>query len=347
MSVVDFSEVMGYRAVIMTSTISRREFLSRAGSALLAGTCLSVADPVLLRASRLRMPIGVQSWDVRFMLMKNWNQGWAEVRKLGFPSIDWLPFAPSAPKPVTSHGTEGTASAKEVLQSLQANMSITTAAAKEVLKSLRANGIQCENCQFPYEMLKNQFEQVMEYSHVLGLKNIIAGAAPGRMKTVDDWKWQSEQLNAFGEKIIKAGFHPVGYHNHDFEFYALEGSKGVKPYDILMESTDPKLVKFQIDVGNLTYAGSDAYAYLTKYLDRYFSLHAKDYKPGWASAPVGKGILDWKRVFTIASKGHVENYFIEVGSYGTPRKGVKSTPWPQSMNEELRQSYLYLRNLDV
>ena len=43
-----------------------------------------------------------------------------------------------------------------------------------------------------------------------------------------------------------------------------------------MERTDPALVKFQIDVGNLTFAGGDAFAYLHKYHDRYFSMHSKD-----------------------------------------------------------------------
>ena len=71
----------------------------------------------------------------------------------------------------------------------------------------------------------------------------------------------------------------------------------VIPYDLLMEGTDPKLVSFQIDVGNLTFAGADALGYLHKYPTRYFSMHAKDYLPGKTSVPVGQGVLKWKEIF--------------------------------------------------
>ena len=67
------------------------------------------------------------------------------------------------------------------------------------------------------------------------------------------------------------------------------------PYDILMANTDPALVKFQIDVGNLTFAGADAVSYLERYPTRYFSLHAKDFLKGKASVPVGQGSMDWRR----------------------------------------------------
>jgi hypothetical protein len=43
------------------------------------------------------------------------------------------------------------------------------------------------------------------------------------MKTVDDWKWQSDQLNALGKQVRQAGFQ-LGYHNHDQEFIATEGA---------------------------------------------------------------------------------------------------------------------------
>jgi sugar phosphate isomerase/epimerase len=308
----------------MRSTFSRREFLTRTGSALLACGYLSVAEPLRLRANPLGMPIGVQAWDVRFILAKDWDQGWAEVRKIGFQSIDWLSFGAV----------------------VRQKTSLGDLPAKRVRQALGAHGISCENCQFTYPELHGHLEETMAYSHELGLKNIIAPPSPGRTTTVDDWKWQGEQLNILGEKIIRAGFHPVGYHNHDFEFWPIHGSGGVKPYDVLMESTDPKLVRFQIDVGNLTFGGGDAYLYLTKYLPRYFSLHAKDYRPGKSVVPDGQGILDWKRIFTIVSKGRIENYYVETDpSYG---KGVKpGTPWPKNEAQLLRESYLYLHNLKI
>lgn len=268
---------------------------------------------------------GVQGWNFRFSLTKDWNRGLSEIRSLGFEAIDLISFAGfgfgEAP--------------------------ISRMPAKQVLESLQSHGVRCENCHFTYAELLARFADVMDYSHALGLKSIVAMPTFDRITTLDDWKWQAEQFNALGHKVVKEGFHPLGYHNHNFEFYPLPGGAGVKPYDVLMENTDPKCVKFQIDVGNLASTGSDPYAYFTKYLDRYFSLHAKDYKPGRSSVPVGKGIVDWKKILTIARGGSLENCFVEVGSYGLPRKGEKQMPWPKSENDMLRESHTYLQGLQV
>ncbi len=164
------------------------------------------------------------------------------------------------------------------------------------------------------------------------------------MKTIDDWKWQADQLNALGEKVRAAGFQ-LGYHNHDREFIAIDN---VIPYDVLMAQTDAKLVKFQIDVGNLTFAGADALAYLQRYPTRYFSMHAKDYLPGKTSVPVGQGILDWKKIFKAARQTPIENYFAEVAAYGSGTlRGVPANAWPTDSIDQLRQSYAYLHHLRV
>jgi len=136
-----------------------------------------------------------------------------------------------------------------------------------------------------------------------------------------------------------------GYHNHDLEFMDIDG---VTPYDVLMENTDPKLVWFQIDVGNLTFAGKDAISYLKKYPKRYFSMHAKDYKPGLTSVPVGQGILDWKTIFTLAKKIGIQNYFAEVAAYGIGSlHHLPAAAWPTDSVDQLRQSYVYLHNLKI
>jgi sugar phosphate isomerase/epimerase len=151
-------------------------------------------------------------------------------------------------------------------------------------------------------------------------------------------------LNELGEKIQTAGFQ-LGYHNHDQEFMAIDNTI---PYDVLMARTDPKLVRFQIDVGNLTFAGADALAYLHKYPTRYFSMHAKDYLPGKTSVPVGQGILNWKEIFKAAKQTPIENYFAEVAAYGAGTlHGVPANAWPTDSIDQLRQSYIYLHQLRV
>src|SRR5256886_7779644 len=51
---------------------------------------------------------------------------------------------------------------------------------------------------------------------------------------------------------------------------------GKVPYDVFVERTDPKVVRHQLDVGNMVMGGGDPFAYLQRYRDRYWSFHLKD-----------------------------------------------------------------------
>ncbi|MGA3222689.1 MAG: TIM barrel protein [Acidobacteriaceae bacterium] len=296
--------------------VSRRDFLRAMGATLACQAAMPAnADP-------LHMPIGFQGYDARFLLIKDWDQGWREMRDMGYQSVDLVSFK--------GYGYE---------KSPLANLS-----AKEIRQKLVSINMQCENCQFYFAELHQAFDEKIAFAQELKLRNIICAPEPTRMKTIDDWNWQADQLNVLGEKIRAAGFQ-LGYHNHDREFMAIDN---VIPYDVLMARTDPKLVKFQIDVGNLTFAGADALAYLHRYPTRYFSMHAKDYLPGKTSVPVGQGILDWKKIFKAARQTPIENYFAEVAAYGSGTlRGVPANAWPTDSIDQLRQSYVYLHQLRV
>jgi sugar phosphate isomerase/epimerase len=97
----------------------------------------------------------------------------------------------------------------------------------------------------------------------------------------------------------------------------------------LLDLLDPKLVKFQFQVSTIS-RGYDAAEYFMKYPGRFVSMHVQD----WSSETkqtmaVGQGTLDWKKIFTAAKTGGIQNYFVE-------------------MNLELmRASVPYLRDLKV
>ena len=303
----------------MSPALSRRTFLGRAGSALASCGFLSLFEPVL-RANPLGLPIGFQGYDARFLLMKNWNDGWKQLRDIGFQSVDLVSFK--------GYGYE-----KSALADMPAS---------EIRRAIDSVGMLCQNCQFSYGELHETLEEKIKFSHVLGLKNIICAPAPGKTNTIDDWKWQADQLNDLGRKVKREGFQ-LGYHNHDLEFMPINGTR---PYDALMANTDPTLVMFQIDVGNLTFGGADAVEYLKKYTNRYFSMHAKDYLPGKTSFPVGQGSLDWSKIFEVVKNAPIQNYFAEVAAYGVGTlHGVPADAWPADSIEQLRQSYIFLHGL--
>jgi sugar phosphate isomerase/epimerase len=103
-------------------------------------------------------------------------------------------------------------------------------------------------------------------------------------------------------------------------------------------------VKFQIDVGNLSFAGADPYAYLAKYPARYFSVHIKDLKPGKAAVPVGSGTLDWTRIFTLVKAANIRNIVAEVGAYAVNTLSGPLAPADYDNMELYRLSAEYLKN---
>jgi sugar phosphate isomerase/epimerase len=293
---------------------SRRQFLNRSAVALAGGALLSGTDAI--NASPMNQPIGFQCFEIIGYLNKDWEGTWKKMAGFGYKFVDLVTFSPrTAPN-------------------------IAKLTAKEIRQGIQAGGLGVDNCHFSYASLTDSFGETMAAAHDLGLKTMVCSTGP-RRKTVDDWKWMGDQLNTIGAKTQREGF-PLGYHNHEIEFVAIDGQI---PFDILMASTDPKLVKFQIDVGNLTFGGADAIAYLAKYPDRYFSLHAKDFVRGKASVPVGTGTLDWKKIFALAAKAGIKSYVAEVGAYGVATlNGEPLEPSSIDVLESFRLSAIFLND---
>ena len=290
--------------------LSRRQFLARSACTVAGAAALSTT----VQANPLNQPIGFQNFEIIPYLSKDWKGTWAKMAGFGYNFVDLVTYS-----------------------SVPALAKITP---KEIRAALGEAGLGVTNCHFNYQDYIQRFDQTMSAAHDLELKTMVCRLAP-QTKTADDWKRMGEQLNVIGAKVRKEGY-LLGYHNHEIEFLPVDGQV---PYDILMAATDPKLVQFQIDVGNLTFGGADAIAYLTKYGDRCFALHAKDFVKGKASVPVGAGTLDWNTIFALAAKAGIKSYVAEVGAYGIRAlSGEPLEPSPLDVLESFRLSYVFLHD---
>jgi sugar phosphate isomerase/epimerase len=157
----------------------------------------------------------------------------------------------------------------------------------------------------------------------------------------DVMKAFADKLNGFGEKCHAAGIQ-FAYHNHAFES-APAGSQTL--FQILIDSTDKKLVGFELDCFWLTVSGNDPAGFIKKLSGRVPLLHCKDMAQGTehrfnegvprtAFKEVGNGVLDWPAILRAASAAGVQHYFVEQDH--TPGDPVES----------LRQSYNYLSKLN-
>lgn len=126
---------------------------------------------------------------------------------------------------------------------------------------------------------------------------------------LDDCKRSVDRLNELGPKAKASGLKLL-WHNHDKEFHKMETGL---PFDFIMQNTDPKLVKCEMDIYWVKKGGGDPLEMLKKYAGRIPILHVKDMAPGPEqdfSCP-GSGIIDFKPIFKEAQKQGIEHYIVE------------------------------------
>ncbi len=157
----------------------------------------------------------------------------------------------------------------------------------------------------------------------------------------DVMKGFAEKLNRFGEKCHAAGLQ-FAYHNHAFES-ASAGNQTL--FQILIDSTDKKLVGFELDCFWLSVSGNDPAEFIKKLSGRVPLLHCKDKAEGTekrfdegvprtAFKEVGNGVLDWPTILRAASAAGVQHYFVE------------QDQTPGDPLESLRQSYNFLSKVN-
>jgi sugar phosphate isomerase/epimerase len=188
-------------------------------------------------------------------------------------------------------------------------------------------GLRCESCHFGPKEMKENLEERIGWSKQAGISQMILSSfGLPRNASMDDWRRAADDLNKVGEQTKKAGIQ-AGFHNHDGEFGKIDGAL---IYDELMSRFDPKLVKMQFQVA-VVRLGYQAATYMTKYPGRIISLHLADWSTAENKAvPVGKGVVDWPKLFAAAKAGGVKNYFVEVEHM-----------------EAMKASYPYLHELKV
>ena len=127
----------------------------------------------------------------------------------------------------------------------------------------------------PFDRFINDTDNLINEHKIIDCYALGLGAAS------DDHRDTKEAVDAFIEKInnisdkLKANNMTFNYHNHDFEFKAMDN--GQTMIDYLIENTDPEVFHFIPDVAWIHFAGADPTEYLRKMKDRVTVCHFKDY----------------------------------------------------------------------
>jgi sugar phosphate isomerase/epimerase len=166
----------------------------------------------------------------------------------------------------------------------------------------------------------DSWKYLLEDAKTLGNKYVVIPHIDDKHRSADYYKFLAERLNKGGELSKAAGL-TTAYHNHNFEFVKLGNTCG---YEILLKNTDPKLVKFEMDLYWVTYAEEKPAEWFAKYPGRFPMWHIKDMeketagKPKGQTCEVGKGIIDWKSIFAKQSLAGLEYAFVEQEQYRHP-----------------------------
>ena len=126
-------------------------------------------------------------------------------------------------------------------------------------------------------------------------------------------------FNAAGTNAAAAGLQ-FFYHPHGFEF--APGTATRTLFDKILAQTDPKTVKFQLDIFWAHHGGADPVALLKAHPDRFVLTHLKDMKPGTkkdntghapddTSVALGSGEVNVKGVVEAARSTSVQWHIIE------------------------------------
>jgi sugar phosphate isomerase/epimerase len=187
--------------------------------------------------------------------------------------------------------------------------------AKELAKLLADNGLTAPSGHFDYD----GFATKLDYAQELGMKYMVCPMLPeAKRNSLDDFKRAADQFNQWGAELKKRGM-KFAFHNHNYEFKPLGNTNG---FNTLLNSTDPKLVSFEMDCYWITQAGLDPVKMMNEHRDRIRMLHLKDRKPGFPTSQtlddaaghfteVGNGTIDWKAVLAAAEKNHIDYMFVE------------------------------------
>jgi len=263
-------------------SISRREFFQNTAAAGFLS-----AGALGLKGSPLGLPIGCQTWPVRKMISQDFPGTLKQLNEAGFQAIEMC-----SPAGYADSGFGG----------------LTKFKGSELRKIINDAGLQCVSSHFGMKELRDNQAGRIEWATGVGITQMLVASLDGpRHATVDDVKRAADEYNKFGEQAAKAGI-TQGLHDENFEVSMVDGKR---VYDMLFELLDPKFVKFQFQVSEIQH-GLDAAEYFNKYPGRFISMHVQGMSDMKKQAAVGQDSLDWKKIFTAAKTGGIQNYFVEM-----------------------------------
>lgn len=170
--------------------------------------------------------------------------------------------------------------------------------------------------------LRDNLQQIVDDSAEGGCSWVICSSSAE--SNMEEIKRTTEIFAAAGE-LAATHRMKFAYHNHQSEFTKIDG---ISAYDYVLGQTNKNQVFMELDLAWATEAGMDPVAMFKQYPGRFPLWHVKDIDPATKRpCPVGKGKVDFKRIFENSSLSGVQHTFIEQDGAKTIEDPASSVSW--------------------
>jgi sugar phosphate isomerase/epimerase len=279
---------------------TRRNFLATLGVAAFGIAGRDAVAGELLASSKKIKKVGIQLYTVRDLMKNDVPGTLAKVAGIGYKEVEFAGYFGQTPT--------------------------------QIRELLKRNGLTSPSSHLSFDSLDNGWQKQLDDAKVAGHKWVtIAWLPEEKRKTLDDWKRHADTFNRAAAQA-KAADLRFAYHNHDFEIRPIDGTR---PLDLLLTSTDPKLVDFELDLYWAVYGGGNPLDFFNRYPKRFPMVHVKDSSgpPDNKIVDVGQGKIDFRPIFAQSEKAGIKHYFVE-------------NDQPADPDVTLRTSYNYLHALN-
>jgi sugar phosphate isomerase/epimerase len=251
--------------------------------------------------------VGVQLYTVRGELEKDFDGTLAKIASIGYKDVEFAGYFKRTPQ--------------------------------EIKDILARNGLTSPSAHIDYASLSGDaWLKAIDTAKTIGHEYLINAWVDEKIRSQpDSWKQIAATFNNAGDVSKKAGIQ-FAYHNHNFEYAPVNGKL---PYDILLESCDPNLVKMEMDLCWISAAGKDPLDYFHRYPGRFPLVHVKGLARvptpvGDAAVPIDKVLpditdvghgdsIDWKRIFAQSQEAGIKHYFVEHDVPKSPFDSLKAS----------------------
>jgi sugar phosphate isomerase/epimerase len=200
------------------------------------------------------------------------------------------------------------------------------ASAAEAKRAVDDAGLKVAGVHVSLEELESDLDRVLQDQHTLNTSTLVCPWLPeDRRRDASAWRRVAGDLNRIALACNERGLE-FCYHHHSFEFDPVEGTSGMR---LLLENTDPALVKFELDVYWLRHGEEEPVQFIEKLGGRVPLIHLKDMAAGPERkfAAVGEGVMDFPKILQAAERAGVRWGIVEQDDcYGrSPIQAVRSS----------------------